>query len=41
MRVIEMEARSALVSSGLGGVDYVVNPYTGCRFGCAYCSRLS
>jgi len=37
MRVIEMEARSALVSSGLGGVDYVVNPYTGCRFGCAYC----
>lgn len=37
MRVIEMEARSALVTSGLGGVDYVVNPYTGCRFGCAYC----
>jgi DNA repair photolyase len=37
MRVIEMEARSALVASGLGGVDYVVNPYTGCRFGCAYC----
>src|SRR5665811_363656 len=37
MRVIEMEARSALVKSGLGGVDYVVNPYTGCRFGCAYC----
>jgi len=32
-----MEARSALVTSGLGGVDYVVNPYTGCRFGCAYC----
>lgn len=37
MRVIEIEARSALVQSGLGGVDYVVNPYTGCRFGCAYC----
>jgi len=37
VRVIEMEARSALVKSGLGGVDYVVNPYTGCRFGCAYC----
>ena len=32
-----MEARSALVTSGLGCVDYVVNPYTGCRFGCAYC----
>ena len=32
-----MEARSALVASKLGGVDYVVNPYTGCRFGCAYC----
>ncbi len=32
-----MEARSALVRSGLGGVDYVINPYTGCRFGCSYC----
>jgi DNA repair photolyase len=35
-RVIEMDARSALVASRLG-VDYVVNPYTGCRFGCSYC----
>lgn len=37
MRVIEIEAKTVLVPSRLPGADYVVNPYTGCRFGCAYC----
>ncbi len=37
MRVIEIDAKSVLVPSRLPGTDYVVNPYTGCRFGCAYC----
>jgi DNA repair photolyase len=37
MKVREVEAKSILVASKLPDADYVVNPYTGCRFGCAYC----
>ena len=29
--------KSALVKCGIPGIDYVINPYIGCRFGCTYC----
>ena len=37
MRVNEIECKSILVASKLPASDYVVNPYTGCTFACAYC----
>ncbi len=37
MRLSEVDAKSVLVRSKLPDADYVVNPYTGCEFGCAYC----
>lgn len=36
-KVVEIEARSILQKSGLPDADWVVNPYTGCRFACKYC----
>ena len=37
MRITETEAKTMLVGSKLPASDYVVNPYTGCSFACAYC----
>ena len=37
MAVNEIFARSILQKSGLPGVEYVINPYTGCTHGCVYC----
>jgi len=37
MDVCEISTKSALVSSRIPGVDYVINPYLGCAHGCRYC----
>lgn len=37
MKIVEIKCKSALVNSKLPASDYVVNPYTGCTFACAYC----
>jgi len=33
----EISARSLLCRSGIEGVDYAINPYTGCAHACLYC----
>lgn len=35
--VREIKARTILSKCGIPGIDYVINPYTGCAFGCTYC----
>lgn len=37
MKIKEIEAKSIIVESKLPDTDFVVNPYTGCELGCAYC----
>lgn len=37
MKLSTKQAKSILTPSKLPGVDYVVNPYSGCAFGCVYC----
>jgi DNA repair photolyase len=36
-RVHRSRAKMALTPSGLDGFDWVLNPYSGCAHGCAYC----
>jgi DNA repair photolyase len=33
----EVHAKSVLSRSGIEGINYTVNPYTGCSHGCLYC----
>src|SRR5271157_4619818 len=35
--VKEVHAKSVLSRSGIEGISYTVNPYTGCSHGCRYC----
>ena len=37
MEIQEKTAKTILTKSKLPDCDYVVNPYTGCGFGCSYC----
>jgi DNA repair photolyase len=37
MIIKEKKARSVLSKSGISGIDYCINPYTGCSHGCRYC----
>lgn len=37
MDLRETQAKSILSPCGIPGIDFVINPYTGCRFGCTYC----
>lgn len=37
MKIREIEAKSILTKSNLPDVDWAVNPYVGCQFGCKYC----
>ncbi len=37
LTVKEITVKSLLSKSGIAGVDYSLNPYRGCSFGCRYC----
>lgn len=37
MELKEVQAKTILVKCNIPGIDYVINPYIGCRFACKYC----
>ncbi|UCB53660.1 MAG: radical SAM protein [Candidatus Zixiibacteriota bacterium] len=37
MKIAEVECKNALVKSRIEGLDYALNPYTGCQHACVYC----
>jgi DNA repair photolyase len=36
-RILQKECRTALSRCAIPGMDYYLNPYTGCTHACAYC----
>lgn len=40
MKISEIFCKSILTKSGIYGIDYAVNPYTGCQHNCAYCYAI-
>jgi DNA repair photolyase len=37
IEIKEIEAKSILTNCKIPGIDFTINPYIGCRFGCTYC----
>lgn len=37
MKITEVTCKNALVKSGIEGMNYALNPYTGCQHACLYC----
>ncbi|PJE62878.1 radical SAM protein [Candidatus Roizmanbacteria bacterium CG10_big_fil_rev_8_21_14_0_10_39_6] len=37
MECKEIHGKTILSKCGIPGIDYVINPYIGCKFGCTYC----
>jgi len=40
LKLQEITCKNALVKSRIQGVDYCLNPYTGCEHNCAYCYAI-
>ncbi|RLF93230.1 radical SAM protein [Thermococci archaeon] len=40
VKIKEIYCKSVLSKSGIYGVDYALNPYTGCQHGCIYCYAI-
>ncbi len=40
LKLKEITCKNALVESRISGVDYCLNPYTGCEHNCAYCYAI-
>lgn len=37
LKIKKVECKNSLVKSGIEGMDYALNPYTGCQHKCVYC----
>lgn len=41
MGIAVIQAKSVLQKSGIPGIAYVINPYTGCTHGCVYRGKMA